>query len=78
MLLRPFLAPPGVPEKRVKELREAFEMTMKDPEYLAETKKINLEVSPIDGNTAQSIISFTSKSDQSIITMLRQIYQVKQ
>ena len=53
-------------------------MTMKDPEYLAETKKINLEVSPIDGNTAQSIISFTSKSDQSIITMLRQIYQVKQ
>jgi len=78
VLLRPFLAPPGVPEKRVKELREAFEMTMKDPEYLEETKKINLEVSPIDGESAQEIITFTSKADTSIITMLRQIYQVKQ
>jgi len=78
ILLRPFVAPPGVPEKRVKELREAFDMTMKDPEYLEETKKINLEVSPINGESAQEIINFTSKTDPSIITLLRQIYQVKQ
>ena len=33
---RPVLTPPNVPVERVRELRTAFDATMKDPEFLAE------------------------------------------
>ena len=43
------MVPPGVPVDRVKALRDAFAATMKDPEFLAETKKANLMVDPLTG-----------------------------
>jgi tripartite-type tricarboxylate transporter receptor subunit TctC len=46
---RPYMVPPGVPVDRVKALRDAFAATMKDPEFLAETKKANLMVDPLTG-----------------------------
>ena len=36
---RPFTAPPGIPDDRKQMLRNAFDETMKDPEFLAEAKK---------------------------------------
>ena len=33
---RPYAAPPGVPPKRLKAPRDAFDSTMKDPEFPAE------------------------------------------
>ena len=41
---RAFFLPPGVPEDRVEMLRSAFEATMKDPEFLAEAKKVELPI----------------------------------
>ena len=46
---RPFAAPPGIPEDRKAALRKAFDDTMKDPEFVAETTKVRLEVSPMTG-----------------------------
>jgi tripartite-type tricarboxylate transporter receptor subunit TctC len=46
---RPFLAPPGIPEDRRTALRRAFDETMKDPEFLAEASKQNLEIAPVGG-----------------------------
>jgi tripartite-type tricarboxylate transporter receptor subunit TctC len=46
---RPFMAPPGIPEDRKAALRAAFDATMKDPEFIAETAKVRLEVSPTPG-----------------------------
>ena len=42
ILARPYIAPPGIPAERVKALRDAFMATMKDPEFLAETQKLQL------------------------------------
>ena len=36
----PFVVPPGTPKDRVEILREAMRRTFKDPEFLAEYKKI--------------------------------------
>ena len=33
---RPFAGPPGIPAERAEALRKAFDLTMKDPEFLAE------------------------------------------
>jgi tripartite-type tricarboxylate transporter receptor subunit TctC len=52
---RPLLAPPGVPPDRVKALRRAFDETMNDPEFLAETAKQNMEIKPLAGEALQKI-----------------------
>jgi hypothetical protein len=46
---RPFGAPPGIPRDRLTTLRRAFDATMKDAQFLAHSKKINLDVDPITG-----------------------------
>ena len=48
-IARPFVAPPGVSAERTKALREAFDATMKDAAFLAEMKKLALDVRPQNG-----------------------------
>jgi tripartite-type tricarboxylate transporter receptor subunit TctC len=48
-MARPFVAPPGVPADRAKALQKAFDDTMQDPEFLAEAKRLNLDVNPMSG-----------------------------
>ena len=43
-MARPFAAPPGIPADRKAALIAAFDATMKDPEFLAEAKKLNIDV----------------------------------
>src|SRR5262249_3054003 len=45
-LARPFAAPPGLPVGQAKALQDAFMAATKDPELLAEAKRLGLEVSP--------------------------------
>ena len=45
----PLLAPPGVPADRVKAFRDAFDATMKDPEFLEDAKRQRLAVDPFSG-----------------------------
>src|SRR5215210_4540934 len=46
---RPFFLPPNVPPERVEALRRAFDATMRDPAFLAETEKLKIEVEPLTG-----------------------------
>jgi tripartite-type tricarboxylate transporter receptor subunit TctC len=56
VLARPFAAPPGVPPERTKALRDAFDATMRDPEYLAEMKRMMLDVRPRNGASVEQMI----------------------
>jgi len=53
---RPFIAPPNVPEDRAEALRRAFDATMTDPEFLADSERARLEVTPLTGEEAQALI----------------------
>jgi tripartite-type tricarboxylate transporter receptor subunit TctC len=55
-MARPYVAPPGIPADRLAALRAAFEATMKDPAFLAEAKKQDLEVLPVFGAEADALI----------------------
>jgi tripartite-type tricarboxylate transporter receptor subunit TctC len=48
-MARPFAAPPGIPADRKVALVAAFDKMLKDPEFLAEIKKLNLDLNPISG-----------------------------
>jgi tripartite-type tricarboxylate transporter receptor subunit TctC len=53
---RPFVAPPDLPPERLKMLRDAFDATMKDPEFLAEAKRSKLDVEPHTGAQLEELI----------------------
>jgi hypothetical protein len=54
---RPFLAPPGVPEDRKAALRKAFDETMRDPDFLADAARQNLEVAPVGGGEIDTFLA---------------------
>ena len=53
---RPFMAPPNVATDRVKALREGFWATMQDKEFLEETEKAKLEITPVKGEEIQQVV----------------------
>lgn len=54
---KPFATSPGVPAERVAVLRRAFDESMKDPQLLAEAKRMHIEIAPIDGKALQQIVT---------------------
>jgi tripartite-type tricarboxylate transporter receptor subunit TctC len=54
---RPFVTSPGVPAERVALLRRAFDAMMRDPAYIEDSRKANIDVSATDGATIQSIVN---------------------
>jgi len=54
---RPYAAPPGVPGDRVAALRRAFDDTMRDPDFRAEARRLNLEVEPTDHKGIEAMIA---------------------
>lgn len=70
---RPYIAPPGVPADRVKLLRTAFMTTMKDPGYIADAKKLHLDVNAISGEKVEALINELYETPQSAIDRVRQV-----
>ena len=71
--VRPFMAPPGTPEERAQILRKAFTATMSDPELVAEAKKANLDINPLDGAELEQHIKEIFKLDVAQIAKLKEI-----
>jgi tripartite-type tricarboxylate transporter receptor subunit TctC len=65
-LARPFAAPPGIPEERLRALRTAFDATMQDKEFLAEAQKLDLEVRPVSGAEIDELVLNLSKTPAEI------------
>ena len=53
---RPFLAPPGLPQDRAAALRKAFMDTMKDKDFLADTAKAQMEITPVSGEALEKLV----------------------
>jgi tripartite-type tricarboxylate transporter receptor subunit TctC len=53
---RPFAAPPDLPADRKATLIAAFDATMKDPEFLAEAAKLNVDFNPLDAKGMEQIV----------------------
>jgi tripartite-type tricarboxylate transporter receptor subunit TctC len=55
-IVRVYVTSPRTPKDRVQILRDAFARTLTDPEFVAETKKINLDVNPLSGEEVKKIV----------------------
>ena len=56
-MARPFAAPPGIPADRKAALVAAFDATMKDPDFLADAKKQDLDVNPVTGKALDELLA---------------------
>lgn len=54
---RPFMAPPGLPPERLAALRQAFDETMTDSTFLAEARKLGMEIRSVNGRDVQALVS---------------------
>lgn len=59
--------PPGTPKERVEILRRALLEAMKDPEFLAEAKKANLDLDPVTGEDLEKTIAGFFKLDPGVL-----------
>jgi tripartite-type tricarboxylate transporter receptor subunit TctC len=73
----PYVAPPNVPKDRVQVLQTAFMKTFQDPDYLQEAKKLDLDVSPLDGTTVRGMIARLAQSPPELIARYKAILEAK-
>ncbi|MBK18690.1 MAG: hypothetical protein CMM52_07620 [Rhodospirillaceae bacterium] len=76
---RPFVAPPGVPQDRVKALRVAFNKMVKDQKFVNSILKLGRELNPVTGQDVQGLIARVTKADATVIKNLKEalIYKGK-
>jgi tripartite-type tricarboxylate transporter receptor subunit TctC len=65
--------PPGMPKERVQILRRAFLETVKDPEFLTDAGKANLEIAPASGEEIEQNIRELFKTDSKVVAKLKEI-----
>ncbi len=68
---RPFFAPPGVPLDRMAALVKAFDDTMKDPAFIAEAQKLNLEVEPVSGADVAKLVVDVNATAPEVVKRVR-------
>jgi tripartite-type tricarboxylate transporter receptor subunit TctC len=66
--------PPGVPADRVAALREAYEKTLRDPEFLAEVKAKHIVFAPMSGPDLQSYVDKYMAMSPARVGAARKIY----
>jgi len=73
-MARPLMTPPDVPADRLAALRQAFDATMKDPQYLEEAQRIGLEISPLGGEGVARLIDQVQATPQDVVDRLRELF----
>ena len=71
--VRPYVLPPNTPKARVEIIRKGFMDTMKDPEFLAEAKKANLDINPDDGAVLEQNVKDILKLEPGLVAKLKDI-----
>jgi tripartite-type tricarboxylate transporter receptor subunit TctC len=72
-IVRTYTLPPGTPKDRVQILRKALEATLKDPEFVADAKKSDLNIDLVSGEEVEKTIAGLFKLDPSLVSKLKDI-----
>ncbi|HEY7555454.1 MAG TPA: hypothetical protein VIH18_11665 [Candidatus Binatia bacterium] len=72
-ITRLYAVPPGTPKDRVKILQTSFTATMKDPDFLADAKKSNLEINPTSGEDTGKAINSLFQLEPGLVAKMKSI-----
>ena len=76
-IARPFATPPGVAAERLAMLRSAFDVTMKDADFLAEARTADLDVRPVKGEAVEALIKEIYASPPEAVRLATEAMQAK-
>ena len=71
--VRPFVLPPNTPKERVQMLRKAFLDTLNDADFIAEAKKGNIEINPVNGEELAKSVQGVLQLEPSLVAKLKEI-----
>ena len=71
----PFTAPPEVPAERLQTLRQAFDATMRDAEFLADAKRQNLDIDPVTAAEIGAIVRRVYASPADVTARARAVLE---
>jgi tripartite-type tricarboxylate transporter receptor subunit TctC len=71
---RPMMAPPGTPPDRVSILRAAYEKAAKDPELIAEAKKLRIDVAAMRGEQLQATAKEVMTQPPEVIEQIKKLF----
>ncbi len=69
---RPFAAPPDVPEERVNALRDAFQATVSDPQFIADAQQANMEINVLPGAAFDELLRSVYETPKDVVTRARE------
>lgn len=69
-IVRVYVTAPRTPKDRLRILRGAFAKTLTDPEFIAETKKINIDINPLTGEEVKKIVDDLFKLPPTMVAKL--------
>ena len=72
-IARPPVAPPGLPADRLKALRDAFDATMKDPAFLADAKKRQIDLRVMTGQQVTAVIDDLFRTPKAVVERAKQV-----
>jgi tripartite-type tricarboxylate transporter receptor subunit TctC len=70
---RPFVVPPGLTDERVAALRHAFDLTMRDPEFLDEAARASMDIKPLGGEALQKLATEVAQAPASGLERAREL-----
>lgn len=71
---RPIMAPPATPTDRVNILRAAYQQAVKDPELLAEAKKLRIDVVPQTGERLQGMAKEVMNQPPDVLEQIKKLF----
>jgi tripartite-type tricarboxylate transporter receptor subunit TctC len=74
---RAYVTTPGTPPERAAALRRAFDATMRDPLFLAEAAKSNIDISPSTGEDAQKFSDLIANTPAPVLARAKTILDIK-
>jgi hypothetical protein len=73
----PFAAPPSIPADRAAALRTAFMATTRDPGFLAEAKRLRLDISPIDHKAIEDLLRRAAATPPDVVARMKDLVGAK-
>jgi len=71
---RLYASAPGIPAARREALRAALLATMKDPQFVADAVKTQIDISPMTGQEVEAFIARVSTASPAVIERTKQAF----
>ncbi|MGE3247272.1 MAG: Bug family tripartite tricarboxylate transporter substrate binding protein [Beijerinckiaceae bacterium] len=72
---RPLAATPGIPAERVKALIEAYRAMTKDADFIAEAKKLNIEIDPVVGEDMRKLVQRALATPAPVVARMKKLLE---